>query len=104
MLLLFNKKRYSYYTKDNLFYTNNKWYWKWKKNKITSLYSKCSKCDSILVYDENKNNGVVYFYCPTCKSDEMSIKGGNYEYSQFILKREIKRNIFLEKEKIKKAK
>jgi len=91
MELLFSQKSYRNYTKDSLFNTQNKWYWKWEKQNIKNLYTKCSKCDEILLYDENSNNNIVYFFCPSCNSQEMNIKGGNYNHSIFMLQREIKR-------------
>lgn len=59
---------------------------------MQTLHSKCSQCEDLLVYDENKYNNRVFFYCPSCGNQEMLIKGGNYKYSQFIIEREIKRN------------
>lgn len=94
MKLLFDKKEYHNYTKDSLFDSKNIWYWKWKKKKIISLFSKCSKCDTILVYDENKINNIVYYYCPKCNTHQLSVKADNFQHSQFILKREIKRKAF----------
>jgi Zn finger protein HypA/HybF involved in hydrogenase expression len=58
---------------------------------VKTLHSKCSQCEDLLVYDENRFNSTVFFYCPSCESQEMLIRGGNYEYSQYIIKREIKR-------------
>tara|TARA_B100001063_G_scaffold62509_1_gene56577 strand:+ start:3896 stop:4270 length:375 start_codon:yes stop_codon:yes gene_type:complete len=89
--IFFWKKDNCNYTKDNLLNTQNPWYWEWDKENIKTLHSKCSKCENLLVYDENKYNSRVFFYCPSCNSQEMAIKGGNYEYSQFIIEREIKR-------------
>lgn len=89
--IFFFKKDYTHYTKDNLLNTQNFWYWEWDKENIKSLYSKCSKCDEILVYDENFYNSKVFFYCPSCGNQEMIVQGGNYKYSQFIIQREIKR-------------
>lgn len=89
--IFFWKKDYSYYTKDSLLNTQNLWYWKWDKENIKNLHSKCSHCDDILIYDENKYNNTVFFYCPSCNNQEMLIRGGNYKYSQYIIEREIKR-------------
>ena len=58
---------------------------------MKTLHSKCSKCEDLLVYDENKYNSKVFFYCPSCQSQEMSINAGNYAYSQYLIEREIKR-------------
>jgi Zn finger protein HypA/HybF involved in hydrogenase expression len=58
---------------------------------VKTLHSKCSKCENLLVYDENRFNSTVFFYCPNCEKQEMLIKGGNYKYSQYIIEREIKR-------------
>jgi len=89
--IFFSKKDYTHYTKDNLLNTQNPWYWEWDKENIKTLHSKCSKCDELLVYDENYCNNRVFFYCPSCDNQEMIIRGGNYKYSQYIIEREIKR-------------
>ena len=57
------------------------------------LSSKCSKCDTLLQYDENIVNHRVYYFCPKCHSQEMSMKAFTYNDSQFLLKREIKRKV-----------
>jgi hypothetical protein len=92
--LLFSQKDYHNYIKDNLFESENMWYWKWKEDDVDMLHSKCSKCDTILHYDENKINNMVFYFCPKCNSQEMKMKGCTYSYSQFLLKREIKRKYF----------
>ena len=91
LTMFFSKKEHHYYTKDNLLNSQNYWYWEWDKDKVKTLHTKCSKCSALLVYDENFNNNTVHFYCPICHSSEMTITGGNYKYSLFIIEREIKR-------------
>jgi len=96
MTLLFGKSTQPFYNEDKVLNSKNKWYWKWQKDNIIALHSKCAICSTTLVYDENKINNVVHFYCPNCNSEAMSVKGGNFEYSQLLIKREIKRKAFPE--------
>lgn len=93
MEFFFSKKGYHNYTEDKFFGTQNIWYWHWEGKKIKNLHSKCSSCGERLVYDENVTNDIVFYFCPSCKKQEMTIKGGSYKYSQFLVKREIRKKL-----------
>lgn len=99
MTFLSDLKDYEKYTHDSILESKNTWQWQWHKEKVIDLSAKCSVCNTILVYDENKINDTVFYYCPTCNSEQLSIKGGNFEYSQSIIKREIQRKAFPSKYK-----
>lgn len=95
--LLKNKKpNYSSYRKGQLLKYPNIWYWKWdKNNNVTSLYSRCTKCNEVLVYDDSTTFNKIHFYCPHCNSQEMMIDGQTYSDLLSILRSEIKRNAYM---------
>lgn len=101
MKLIFNKKSYHNYIKDNLFDEEVFWHWKWRKEDVEGLHAKCPNCSKVLVYDENFNNNCVYFYCDACDIRHQKIRGGDYSYSKFLLEREIKRKAQVGKYKTK---
>ncbi|MCT7911387.1 hypothetical protein N5912_06075 [Arcobacter lacus] len=107
-LLLFtnNKKaEYTKYVKDSIY--DATWRWNWKKDGIVDLQCYCSKCDSMLIYDESscytRYTDVIKtdFICEKCDSQIItSIHGGNKKHAINTVKREIQRRIRTQEYKI----
>ena len=91
--------KYRKYTKDRFY--DVEWRWKWKKDKVISLWCYCPKCGSeLLCDDENCKNShnlkekITFFICQKCNESEQGrVVGGDRSFALKMVEREIAKKV-----------